>query len=142
MIAQHAVDKLGLTSEPYPSPYTLGWLDENVNLRVTHRCLVPFAIGEHYRDCTYCDIVPMDISHLLLGRPWEFDRKITHDGAILLGESSHCSPSIEGCVFAGPTVSSSSRTVSTWQNTLVFLRCFHDKATNRGVCFGINTDVC
>ena len=82
MIAQHAVDKLGLTSEPYPSPYTLGWLDENVNLRVTHRCLVPFAIGEHYRDRTYCDIVPMDISHLLLCRPWEFDRKITHDGAM------------------------------------------------------------
>lgn len=24
----------------------------------------------------------MDISHLLLGRPWEFDRKIIHDGAL------------------------------------------------------------
>ena len=43
--------------------------------------LVPFAIGEFYRDRTYCDVAPMDISHLLLGRPWEFDRKIIHDGA-------------------------------------------------------------
>lgn len=24
--------------------------------------------------------MPMDVSHLLLGRPWQFDRKVTHDG--------------------------------------------------------------
>lgn len=81
MIAEDAVSKLGLVMELHPAPYTLGWLDEKVNVRITHRVLVPFAIGEFYRDRTYCDVAPTDISHLLLGRPWEFDRKIIHDGA-------------------------------------------------------------
>ncbi|RDY11917.1 hypothetical protein CR513_03353, partial [Mucuna pruriens] len=27
-----------------------------------------------------CDMVPMDVTHLLLGRPWQFDKKVIHDG--------------------------------------------------------------
>ena len=27
-----------------------------------------------------CDVVPMEASHVLLGRPWQFDRKAHHDG--------------------------------------------------------------
>ena len=26
------------------------------------------------------DIIPMDICHILLGRPWQFDRHVVHDG--------------------------------------------------------------
>lgn len=49
-------------------------------MRVTHRSLVPFSFGPYYKDRMYCDIAPIDVCHLLLGRPWEYDRKITHDG--------------------------------------------------------------
>ena len=27
-----------------------------------------------------CDVVPMHADHLLLGKPWQFDRKVSHDG--------------------------------------------------------------
>ena len=27
-----------------------------------------------------CDIIPMDICHMLLDRPWQFDRHVVHDG--------------------------------------------------------------
>ena len=27
-----------------------------------------------------CDIIPMDVCHILLGRPWQYDRKVVHDG--------------------------------------------------------------
>ena len=73
--------KLGITRETHPSPYTLGWLDSSVNLRVSQRAFISFSIGPYYKDRIYYDIALMDISHLLLGRPWEYDRKIIHYGA-------------------------------------------------------------
>jgi hypothetical protein len=27
-----------------------------------------------------CDVVPMDACHILLGRPWQYDRKTVHNG--------------------------------------------------------------
>ena len=27
-----------------------------------------------------CDVVPMQVRHLLLGRLWQFDRRVKHDG--------------------------------------------------------------
>ena len=27
-----------------------------------------------------CDVVPMFVAHMLLGRPWQYDRKSNHDG--------------------------------------------------------------
>lgn len=46
----------------------------------TRRALVSFSVGNSYKDEIYYDIVPMDACHLFLGRPWEFDRKVIHDG--------------------------------------------------------------
>ena len=38
------------------------------------------SIGESYHDELQCDIIPIDACHILLGRPWLFDRKVIHDG--------------------------------------------------------------
>jgi hypothetical protein len=27
-----------------------------------------------------CDLIPMDVCHLLLGRPWQYDTNVVHDG--------------------------------------------------------------
>jgi len=40
---------------------------------------VEFQIGK-YKDKVICDIMPMEVYHILLGRPWQFDRKVIHDG--------------------------------------------------------------
>jgi hypothetical protein len=45
---------------------------------VTKQCLVEFKIGG-YRDEILCDVIPMDVCHVLLGRPWKFDRNVIHD---------------------------------------------------------------
>jgi len=46
---------------------------------VTKHVLISFSIGK-YKDEVLCDMVYMFISHLLLGRPWHFDRKGKYDG--------------------------------------------------------------
>ena len=33
-----------------------------------------------YIDEVLCDVVPMQTSHILLGRLWQFDRRVLHDG--------------------------------------------------------------
>uniref|UniRef100_A0A2N9IQ73 Retrotransposon gag domain-containing protein n=1 Tax=Fagus sylvatica TaxID=28930 RepID=A0A2N9IQ73_FAGSY len=37
-------------------------------------------VNNKYKDEVLCDVVPMHAGHILLGRPWQFDRKVTHDG--------------------------------------------------------------
>jgi hypothetical protein len=33
-----------------------------------------------YKDKIMCDVIPMDVCHVLLGRPWKFDRNVVHNG--------------------------------------------------------------
>ena len=40
---------------------------------------VTFSIGK-YTDTVECDVVPMTVCQLLLGRPWQYDRSAVHDG--------------------------------------------------------------
>ena len=80
VFSEYAVDKLGIARETHPAPYSLGWLHEDTTVRITQRALVSFSIGPYYKDRIYCDIAAMDISHLLLGRPWEYDQNIIHYG--------------------------------------------------------------
>jgi hypothetical protein len=48
-------------------------------VKVTKQVVVPFFIGK-YVDEVLCDVIPMQASHILLGRPWQYDRKAIHDG--------------------------------------------------------------
>ena len=40
---------------------------------------IAFSIGK-YQDEVVCDVMPIQACHLLLGEPWQLDRKVTHDG--------------------------------------------------------------
>ncbi|XP_010545900.1 PREDICTED: uncharacterized protein LOC104818143 [Tarenaya hassleriana] len=73
------VKKLGLIPEKHPHPYKLQWLNNSGEIKVAERVKVPFSIGR-YQDEVLCDVVPMQVGHMLLGRPWQFDREVSHDG--------------------------------------------------------------
>ncbi|XP_052478585.1 uncharacterized protein LOC128034050 [Gossypium raimondii] len=75
------VEKLGLATTKHPTPYKLQWLNDGGELKVTKQARVAFSIGK-YQDEVVCDVVPMHAGHLLLGRPWQFDRRVVHDGYI------------------------------------------------------------
>ncbi|XP_017981010.1 PREDICTED: uncharacterized protein LOC108663034 [Theobroma cacao] len=74
------VEKLKLQTEVHPHPYKLQWLRKGNKVKVTKRCCVQFSIRNKYEDEVWCDVIPMDACHLLLGRPWQYDRRAHHDG--------------------------------------------------------------
>ncbi|XP_022549222.1 uncharacterized protein LOC111201466 [Brassica napus] len=80
VISEEAVRKLALPSEAHPHPYRLLWMQTGAEVFVSKRTSVTFTIGSFYKDTFYCDIAPMDVSHIILGRPWQYDREVIHNG--------------------------------------------------------------
>ncbi|WZZ45034.1 hypothetical protein YC2023_041293 [Brassica napus] len=73
------VKKLGLKTQKHFKPYRLQWLNDEGEMRVSTQVSAPLSIGR-YEDDILCDVIPMEASHILLGRPWQFDRRVTQDG--------------------------------------------------------------
>lgn len=80
VISEDAINKLSLETQQHPQPYKLSWLQKGNEVIVSKRSLVPLSIGSTYKDQVWCDVVTMDACHILLGRPWQFDRCVNHDG--------------------------------------------------------------
>jgi hypothetical protein len=74
------VENLALETIEHPRPYNLAWLKNLQKVNVYKQCLVQFSIGDIYYDKVLCDVIPMDACHLILGRPWQYDRHTMHDG--------------------------------------------------------------
>ncbi|GJU62753.1 reverse transcriptase domain-containing protein [Tanacetum coccineum] len=58
LLSTYMVEKLGMKTEDHPEPNQ----------------------STSYKDEVWCEVIPMDAAHILLGRPWQFDRKTKHDG--------------------------------------------------------------
>eukprot|EP00253_Pinus_taeda_P031505 PITA_31505 len=79
LVATEMVGKLGLKKLKHPTLYRVSWLQKGHQLLVDEQCEVEFHIGQ-YKDKVTCDIMSMDLCHILLGRLWSYDRKVIHDG--------------------------------------------------------------
>jgi hypothetical protein len=79
LISTEMVENLELEMTDHPSPYRVLWLRKGHQVTVTKKGLVEFKIGG-YNDKILCDVIPMDVCHLLLGIPWQYDRNVIYDG--------------------------------------------------------------
>jgi hypothetical protein len=79
LVSTEMVEKLELKTTAHPKPYKVSWLQKGHQVMITKQCLVEIKIGG-YKDEILCDVIPMDVCHILLGRPWQFDRNVIHDG--------------------------------------------------------------
>ncbi|XP_048629617.1 uncharacterized protein LOC125601539 [Brassica napus] len=86
--SKYLVDKLGLAKTPHPRPYRLKWLNDETELRIAEQVVVSFSIGK-YHDQVKCDVVPKQAGHILLGRPWQFDKETIHHGRTNVYSFSH-----------------------------------------------------
>ena len=71
LVSIEMVEKLGLKRMKHPTPYKVSWLQKGHQLLVNEQCIVEFQIGT-YKDEILCDIMLMDVFHILLGRPWQY----------------------------------------------------------------------
>src|SRR4051812_24546014 len=77
--SEELCSKLQLFKMKHPHPYKVQCLSDFGTIQVEHMVQVSFKTGS-YEDTLECDVVPMSICHLLLGRPWQFDRGVIHNG--------------------------------------------------------------
>lgn len=73
MVSEDLVKKLGLRRYKVRTPYKMSWFKKGGEILVKHRCMVPIQLKD-YNDKLWCDVVPMDACHILLGRLWQYDR--------------------------------------------------------------------
>lgn len=78
VIFVESAGKLGFKIEPHPNLYYVTWVT-NTFLKVQDRCLVSYSMGEIV-DIVTCDVLPLKVCHILLGRLRLLHKKITHDG--------------------------------------------------------------
>ncbi|RDY13583.1 hypothetical protein CR513_01471, partial [Mucuna pruriens] len=62
------VEKLCLPTIPYPEPCKLQWLSEKGEMIVDKQVNFELTLDK-YKDEIFCDVVPMEATHILLGRP-------------------------------------------------------------------------
>ena len=77
-VAAASVPILGLQAQAHPRPYRAMWIND-ASLAVTRRCLVPLQVAGYHEEI-WCDILPMGVGSILLGRPWLYDRDVAQYG--------------------------------------------------------------
>ncbi|RDY08175.1 hypothetical protein CR513_07624, partial [Mucuna pruriens] len=61
LVVARLLEKLKPPTLAYPESYKLQWLNNEGEIVVL------------------CDMVPIEVAHILLGRPWQYDHKVIHD---------------------------------------------------------------
>ena len=79
MVSSDLIKKFGLPTRSIPQPYYLEWFNTSGKAKVTKSARIHFSVG-FYHDYADFDVVPMQSSSLLLGRPWKFDNDVANHG--------------------------------------------------------------
>jgi hypothetical protein len=78
-ISKAVVEALGLSTWRILEPRHVEWVNSCGMLKITHKVRVPFTVDD-YVDEVECDVLPLEVCGLLLGRPWQYDHNAMHAG--------------------------------------------------------------
>jgi hypothetical protein len=69
LISAEVVKWLALPTTPHPQRYTIGWLHQGRDLRVSQQCRLSYEI-KPFKDEVLCDVDPLEVCDFLLGQPY------------------------------------------------------------------------
>ena len=79
LVSTEMVEEMKLETTAHLNSYKVSWLHKGHQVMISRQCKVEFKIGG-YRDEVLCDVIPMEVYHVLLGRPWKYGRNVIQDG--------------------------------------------------------------
>ena len=74
-MSSNVVSYLGLKLTPHPNPYKVSWVDTS-SIAIKERCVVSLQFLT-YKAEIWCDVILMDVGHIIFGRPWLYDLDVT-----------------------------------------------------------------
>ena len=77
VVSSSMVESMKIHTSKHPNPYKVQWLNESGDNKVLKQASIRVSVAK-YNEELVCDVVPMLACHLLLGRPWQFDRDVVH----------------------------------------------------------------
>jgi hypothetical protein len=75
---QRSYKWLALPTMPHPQPYTIGWLCQGSDLRVSQQCRLSYGI-KPFKDEVLCDVSPLEVCDVLLGQPYLWKRHVVYE---------------------------------------------------------------
>jgi hypothetical protein len=78
LISVEAFKRLALPTKPHPQPYSIGWLHQGSDLRVSQQCQLSYDI-KPFKDEGLCDVAPLEVCDVLLGQPYLWKRHAVYE---------------------------------------------------------------
>jgi hypothetical protein len=78
LISAEVVKRLVLLTMSHPQPYTIGWLCQGSDLRVSQQCRMSYDI-KPFKDEVLCDVAPLEFCDVLLGQPYLWKRHAVYE---------------------------------------------------------------
>jgi hypothetical protein len=78
LISAEVIKRLALPTTPHPQPYTIGWLRQGSNLRVSQQCQMSYGI-KPFKDEVLCDVAPLEVCDVLLGQPYLWKHHVVYE---------------------------------------------------------------
>ena len=64
--------------KPHPRPYTIRWVHQGRDLRITQQCHLPYNI-KPFKDEVLCDISPIEVCDVILGQPYLWKQHVVYE---------------------------------------------------------------
>jgi hypothetical protein len=78
LISAEVIKWLALPTTPHPQPYTIGWLRQGSDLRVSQQLRISYAI-KPFKDEVLCDVSPLKVCDFILGQPYLWKHHVVYD---------------------------------------------------------------